>query len=290
MSLPSGARIEICKGSNKANIDYIKKDGNILDEFGEESHQGLHSTVAELQEVLNPSELNPIELSRWVLAMNLNQRFTVNSCYNPDVKVYYIWGVSGIGKSRRALQIFNDRSFDRVKFINNLWMGVSSDGQSDACIYDDFRDSHMHPSEFISFIDYYVNTLNIMNGHVFNNYKLIIITSIQCPNEIYSKSWSEESHQQWLRRMEIIMLKKKLPQRNIAYIKKEGDIIAEFGEEHHQGLHSTVAEIIEVKDPAELNPIELNRWVQAKNLNQRIDLTTYYKPGVKVFYVWGFPE
>ncbi|GAB1219361.1 hypothetical protein ENUP19_0021G0029 [Entamoeba nuttalli] len=188
------------------NIEYIKKDGNILEEIGNEPRQGLHSTVSDLISVKDPSALNPIELNRWLIARNLSQRFTVDSCYKPDVKIYYIWGSSGIGKSRPAMSYLVTKEFDRVKFLNNFWIGVSSDGQSEACIYDDFRDSHMHPSEFISFIDYYVNTMNIKNRHVFNHYKLIIITSVQDPNSIYSKSWSEESRQQWLGRMEIIHL------------------------------------------------------------------------------------
>ena len=54
-------------------------------------------------------------------------------------------------------------------------------GDSPIALYDDFRDSHMKPSEFINFIDYNVHGLNIKNGEIQNNYKYIIITSVQDP-------------------------------------------------------------------------------------------------------------
>lgn len=51
------AHIEICKGSPKQNINYIEKDGNILDEIGERPHQGP-KTVKELRET-NIDDIDP---------------------------------------------------------------------------------------------------------------------------------------------------------------------------------------------------------------------------------------
>ncbi|EMD43492.1 hypothetical protein KM1_293980 [Entamoeba histolytica HM-3:IMSS] len=205
-----GAHIELCKGSNKANIDYIKKDGNILDELGEEPHQGLHSTVAELIEVKDPADLNPIELNRWIQAKNLNQRIDLNTYYKPAVKVFYVWGLSGIGKTKWVFDKINELNLqnctDRVSFINNFWHGVSSDGQSTCAWYDDFRSTDMKPNEFIKFIDYYKNNLNVKNGNVVNNYLFIFITSVENPEELYKNMQLEEPRRQWLRRMEIIHL------------------------------------------------------------------------------------
>ena len=44
-----GVHIEICRGSPKQNIAYIRKEGDIIDEIGEEPHQGAR-TVKDLKE------------------------------------------------------------------------------------------------------------------------------------------------------------------------------------------------------------------------------------------------
>ena len=65
----------------------------------------------------------------------------------------------------------------------------------------------MKVKEFINFIDYNVHTMNIKGGHIKNNYHLIIITSINDPNTIYSNCIdNEETSKQWLRRLTIIQL------------------------------------------------------------------------------------
>ena len=46
--LAYGAHIEICRGSPKQNIAYVKKNGNIVYEYGEEPHQG-QLTVGDLK-------------------------------------------------------------------------------------------------------------------------------------------------------------------------------------------------------------------------------------------------
>lgn len=88
-----------------------------------------------------------------------------------------------------------------VKYVNSFWQGV---GNAKIAIYDDFRDSHMHPSEFINFIDYNKHTINIKGGEKQNEYSLIIITSVQDPHYIYMGMKDDEPRRQWLRRMTIV--------------------------------------------------------------------------------------
>lgn len=66
--------------------------------------------------------------------------------------------------------------FEEVKFNGQFWMGVSEG--TGCAVYDDFRASHMKPSEFINFIDYNVHNLNVKGGQIKNKYNLIIITSV----------------------------------------------------------------------------------------------------------------
>ena len=61
----------------------------------------------------------------------------------------------------------------------------------------------MKANEFIKFIDYNSQQMNIKGGSVMNNFKLIIITSIIRPDDIY-RNVPAESKVQWMRRIQVI--------------------------------------------------------------------------------------
>lgn len=212
--LDLGVHIEICKGSPKQNIEYIEKDGNILDEFGIRPKQGMR-TVGELRNIKDPDDLNWNEYNTWVKIHNTEDNdIDINDIFK-DIKVYYIFGPSGIGKSKKAFEICKDLGYNKINLIsyeNGFWNGVNSN--SKVAIYDEFRDSSMKPSEFIKFIDYNKHHLNIKGGSILNNYELIIITSVQNPEYIYSNV-GDEPRRQWLRRMEVIDMRPKLKDNDI---------------------------------------------------------------------------
>lgn len=199
-----GAHVEICKGSPKQNIDYIEKDGNVILEEGERPRQGCCS-VKDLKEITNPDDLNWNQYNTWK-NIKATPKKTKLSEWKKDVKIYFIYGPSGIGKTDKSEEILRSENvdeFEEVKHVGEFWHGVV-DGQG-ACIYDDFRDSHMTASEFINFIDYRSHNLNVKGGSVKNNYNLIIITSVQDPYMIY-KNIDDEPRKQWIRRMNIVNL------------------------------------------------------------------------------------
>lgn len=196
-----GAHIEICRGSPKQNIEYIEKEGNIIEEYGERPKQGI-KTIGDLLEIDNPEVLDWRMYRTWKQAKADNNVLTLEDFDKWGVEVYYIHGESGAGKTNRAKQIIKEKGgkFCSVKCTDGFWHGV---GDCDVCLYDDFRDSHMKASEFINFIDYNMHVLNVKGGSVQNNFKTIIITSIQDPYNIYN-NMPEEGRRQWLRRINII--------------------------------------------------------------------------------------
>ena len=205
-----GVHIDICKGSPKQNIDYVKKDGNILDEYGTCPRQGMR-TVNELKDISDPGELYYNEYNTWSkIHATMNNDIDVEDLHK-EVKIYYIFGPSGIGKTEKAKQIIRDNKdkygtkINMVKYENGFWNGI---GSAKVAVYDEFRDSSMKPSEFINFIDYNVHPLNIKGGSIINRYELIIITSVQNPEYIYSNV-GNEPRKQWLRRMEVIDMRPK---------------------------------------------------------------------------------
>ena len=204
------AHIEKAKDIYDA-IGYIKNNVNgrksIYYEKGEEPKNTRFATVKELKEINDPSLLDWKQYNTWH-KIHENDEIDVDE-WKKEVEVFYISGPSGSGKTEKAKDIIRNKKskygskLSLVKFDGNFWHGVKSEGV--ICVYDDFRDSHMKASEFINFIDYNIQLMNVKGGTVKNNYKLIIITSIQPMNQIY-RNMNGEPRKQWERRIHEIVL------------------------------------------------------------------------------------
>lgn len=165
-------------------------------------------TVKRLRECDDESEI-PAHLLNTKRKLDLEEEADIDiDELHKNVKVYYIQGPSGIGKTEKAKQIVRDEKenfgtkINFVKFDGNFWHGIGR--KAKVAIYDDFRDSHMKPSEFIHFIDYNKHFLNIKGSNKLNNYELIIITSVQKLDRLYRNMIDEEPKKQWERRIQLI--------------------------------------------------------------------------------------
>lgn len=213
-----GAHIDKCYGSAQQNIDYCKcndekhkKEGIthvLIEEQGTPKLKGGNWTIKRLRECDDESEI-PSHL------LNIKRRLIEEEeteidieDWAKEVKVYYIQGPSGIGKTEKAKQIVRDNKekygtkISAIKYENGFYSGIKRNTK--IAIYDDFRDSHMKPSEFIHLIDYNKHFLNIKGGHILNKFELIIFTSVIPLSCIYSKMLDTEPKKQWERRIEII--------------------------------------------------------------------------------------
>jgi len=200
-----GAHVEKCYASAKKNRRYAAKGGDIIWEEGKLREKGGFPSIREIKE-LTPDEREELsaQLFNTVNKINLDEC----SCFSTDniykkPRVYYISGRSGIGKTRLAHFLIGNNKFDSVKYENGFWIGVS--GRVTYCLYDDWRDSHMSPSEFIHFIDYNRQLMNVKGSFRMNNYLVIIITSVQRLKDIYQDA-SSEDRAQWTRRIKEIYL------------------------------------------------------------------------------------
>nr|BDF97695.1 replication-associated protein [Cressdnaviricota sp.] len=213
--------IDIPYGSPKQNIEYVRKDGykweskreyqktQIMEEYGIEPRQG-QMTIKELREVENSDDLPDWkQYNVWKQVRNEHKKTKVHE-WHKDVEVLWIQGPSGIGKSKKVVEICDEKGieeFDEVKHDGEHSFWLNADSAGGCCVYDDFRDSHMKASEFINFIDYNVHNMRILGGFARNNYNTIIITTVQDINEIYA-NLSDEPKKQWLRRVKVIDLYK----------------------------------------------------------------------------------
>lgn len=199
-----GAHVEACRGSPQQNIEYIKKDGNIIVEEGEAKKKGGR-TIEDVKKMSDEERAQlPIQLYNIVEKIKAQEsnKMKVSEIYKPEIKVHWYHGESGSGKTRYAMKEIGEREFNMVKYEQGFWHGVSED--TEVALYDDFRDSHMKPTELINFIDYYIHPMNVKGGSVKNKYKEIYITSIQDPEKIYN-NMPEEYKKQWIRRLKEII-------------------------------------------------------------------------------------
>lgn len=213
-----GAHIEKSYGSAQQNVNYLlgldDKHQQLginctkIYEYGEIKQRGGRR----IKDILEATDED-------LLDYDINMINSINKIRPPKktkigewskkIKVIYIWGPSGVGKSssvEETLSKYEFNEFSEVKHINGFWHGIGGFEMTGAAVYDDFRDSHMTASEFINFIDYRIHNLNYKGGSTKNKFELIIITTIQNPKNIY-RNVQGEAREQWMRRMEIIELK-----------------------------------------------------------------------------------
>lgn len=204
-----GAHVEKCKGSAQQNIAYIKGEdkeepGEIIFEDGTPLKKGR--TIQDVKEMTKEERAQlPIQLYKVVKAINEEEGNLIDLSKDEqrkdDMRVYWIWGPSGEGKTTMAYEMFKDAGITKICQVyksDRFWIGLNENAEG--VLYDDFRDSDMRPKELIYFIDYNVHALEIKGGHVQNKFNFIIITSIQSPHDIYATR-PEEEKKQWLRRI-----------------------------------------------------------------------------------------
>lgn len=213
-----GCHVEKSYGSAQQNIKYVLAQdekhiklnitSETIDEIGEPKLKGGCYSIKDIEEMTDDEiKLSvPLALTKIAEHIKSKQSYEIDlDAWHKEVEIYYIYGPSGIGKSCKAKEILKEKGYKTtniVKCENGFWQGV---GDSKSCIYDDFRDSDLKAKEFIQFIDYNRQIMNIKGGTKINNYELIIITSIQSPHSIY-RNMPEEAKTQWLRRMKKINL------------------------------------------------------------------------------------
>lgn len=216
-----GAHLEKCRGTPEQNINYITKDGNILDEIGIKPHQGKknfnYNEINNLttQDILNNEDLNLIQkktllnIKKDISNQPIKASDFLKSYYkkNNHFHIFYITGPSGCGKTRYALKLiqdyinfYGDTYLDEIdangQFINGAHQGA------EICLFDEFRDYSMDYKSFLKFIDYNKHTFNIKGSYLTNNYKLIILTSVISIENIYLHDLSnEETYEQLKRRI-----------------------------------------------------------------------------------------
>lgn len=209
-----GTHVEKAYGTPQQNYNYVKAldekhvklgiTSVLIDEFGNIRLSGGR-TIKDVK-AMSKEEREDLPIQYYNIVNKINDEedsdLSIDNI-SKKVEIYYISGPSGVGKTQLAMSMIKERykTVNQIKYENGFYHGVNAHSKAKAAIYDDFRDSHMHPSEFINLVDYNKHYMNIKGGSKLNEYEFIVITSVQRLASIYRNMHDQEPREQWLRRI-----------------------------------------------------------------------------------------
>ncbi|PKM73099.1 MAG: replication protein [Firmicutes bacterium HGW-Firmicutes-16] len=212
-----GAHIEAARGSNQENRDYIRKEGagieekkketNIpetFEEYGElppDRAQGV-SENAEIYEMIkqgktdfeileeHPNAINRLDKIRQARLTVQNEIFGDKPRF---VEVTYIWGKTGVGKTRSVTEKYGYRNVYRVTNYKHPFDQYQ--GQ-DVILFDEYR-SQLTISEFLNYLDVHPTPLACRYADRQACYtKVFIISNI--PLEKQYRDVQREDAESWI--------------------------------------------------------------------------------------------
>lgn len=185
--------VEVMQKPLTANIKYCKKDGNLILEKGEASQQGKRNDLeVAIETIKNGGKLTDIDP---VLIVKYERGFKAIKHLNTkdrteQPKVIWLWGLSGTGKTRRAVE--HSDSF-YIKDGTQWWDGYD---QQDVIIIDDF-DGRWPFRDLLRILDRYPYQGQTKGAYVKINSPTIYITCEFPPSHF----WSDNDLKQVTRRL-----------------------------------------------------------------------------------------
>jgi hypothetical protein len=203
--------IEPAKGSLDDNKKYTSKSGDWY-EFGEPKKQGARNDLSRLKKAVAESPRSIVKIIKEDVENNQQLRFIQNlqpfylEHRTPDLppKVYWIYGKSGIGKTKLVFD-----SFDEVCSVSNYdWIGTGY-LQQQCLLFDDFRKGDIPFHILLKITDRYPFTLFYKGGSIPLNSEYIIFTSPRSITDTFGHTYGFEDDEelvQLLRRVKEINL------------------------------------------------------------------------------------
>lgn len=217
------AHIEFAKGTVQDNIDYIKKQGkwesskkaetrveNSFEEFGTPPRQrGVRGDMEELFQMLNEGYSNSDILAHnndFILNIEKLDRVRTTLLMDKykgtrrlNLRVIYISGATGTGKTRGVLDTHGDGNVYRVSDYQHPFDGYSCE---EVIAFDEFRSS-LRLQDMLNYCDIYPIQLPARYSNKFACYETVYIISNWTLEEQYSEVQKEnpESWKAFLRRI-----------------------------------------------------------------------------------------
>lgn len=171
--------IDIANGTAEQNRKYTSKENDFY-EFGEPTKQGERNDLREIKEKIkeNPKELKSVidelgnNYQQLKYAEALPKYYLSPRDPNNPPTVYWIFGSTGIGKTRLVSQTFPDTCF----VSSYKWLGTDYN-QNECFLLDDFRQDEIPFNTLLKITDRYPFTLEFKGSQIPLNSPFIIFTS-----------------------------------------------------------------------------------------------------------------
>lgn len=192
------AHIESRKGTQSQAIEYCKKDNN-FEEIGEKANQGRRHDLDKVRENALDGGMREISTLYSQQQIRVAEKF-LTYCEEPrswKPTVYWIWGPTGVGKSRLARELCDENDLYTKNTPNKWWEGYDA---HEYVIVDDFRPDWWSLTYMLGLLDRYEFRVEYKGGLRQFKPKLIVITSCLAPDECYQTL--DEDIGQLLRRLD----------------------------------------------------------------------------------------
>lgn len=205
------AHIEAMKGTAEDNIIYCSKDKDFI-ELGKITIKGQRNDIKNTYTYIKSNGsmknfINEIEPNFQNIRIAEKYLYYCEKKRDWPVSVIWIYGESGCGKSfyakKEAKKLYGDNVY--TKSDSSKWFD-GYDGEK-CLILDDFRDSWMTITDFLSLIYRDSKRVEVKGGSRQMQAEKIYITTIHHPNTHYANARGEPK-EQLMRRIELIINKK----------------------------------------------------------------------------------
>lgn len=206
-----GAHIEVCRGTPQENVEYIRKDGTILDEIGTLRLTG-NPTIRDIKS-MSPQEVDELPWNIYNVATKIvDEEHDKKSLISmlEEIKrdelkaprVIYIIGDPNAGKTygafKLALSMFDVEDIGTIEINNNFFKITNKEAK--CFVIQEFRSSQCHPTMLLQLLDKYGYNCPIKGGFTYLRPEAIIIASIIPPTKLYSED-KQELNSQFTRRV-----------------------------------------------------------------------------------------
>ena len=198
------------KTTTSEAINYCRKDGKFK-EFGEEPEQGKRKDLKIIRdEILAGRSVesigmeNPIIYHMYGRTLNWIEDNVMRDKHRTEMtKGIWYWGKSGTGKTHKACEGFTPKTHYMFNNDNGWWDDYK---QQDTVIINEFRGS-MPYCELLELVDKFPKKVRRRGREPLPFIsKLIIVTSVLKPEEVYHNLSERDSLEQLYRRFEVICL------------------------------------------------------------------------------------
>lgn len=180
--------IEHAEGTNEQAANYVKKDGDIIFEYGEYAKKAgermdLKKLVSDIRNGMSDRDITDEHTAaKFKYDRSINKirneelQIKAKALHGQAVDVIYIWGEAGTGKTR---YVYDHEELDNVYNVcANGDQSVWWDGYNgqEAILFDDFR-GQIKATHMLQLLDRYYCQLPVKGSFTYKAWKRVYITS-----------------------------------------------------------------------------------------------------------------